>query len=239
MNKKQITCLLSKITLASSILVLTACNDEPVKTEAAEVQLNSMEAKVSYIIGYSLAEQLGDANMELSEEAVVQAMADVKSGADYLLTPEQMQEAGTTFQNMQREIGLAKAAKENIDLGKAWLIENAKREGVVTTASGLQYEVMREGKGEQATAEDIVTVHYHGTLLDGTVFDSSIESDEPVDFPVTEVIPGWTEALQLMHVGDKWKVAIPHTLAYPNGTRTIPSGSTLLFEIELLHIQSK
>jgi FKBP-type peptidyl-prolyl cis-trans isomerase FklB len=125
------------------------------------------------------------------------------------------------------------------DAGEAFLAENAKKEGVKTTASGLQYKVIKSGTGESPKPTDTVKVHYHGTLIDGTVFDSSVQRGEPISFPVTGVIPGWVEALQLMKVGDKWQLFIPAKLAY--GARSpsplIGPNSTLIFEVELLGIE--
>ena len=123
--------------------------------------------------------------------------------------------------------------------GEAFLAENAKKDGVKTTASGLQYKVIKSGVGDSPKATDTVKVHYQGTLIDGTIFDSSIQRGQPISFPVNAVIPGWTEALQLMKVGDKWQLVIPARLAYgdqsPGGV--IPANSVLIFEVELLGIE--
>ncbi len=123
--------------------------------------------------------------------------------------------------------------------GEAFLAANAKKEGVLTTASGLQYKVIKSGNGESPKLSDTVKVHYHGTLIDGTVFDSSVQRGQPVSFPVGGVIPGWVEALQLMKVGDKWQLFIPAKLAYgdQSPSPTIPPNSVLIFEVELLDIQ--
>jgi FKBP-type peptidyl-prolyl cis-trans isomerase len=131
-----------------------------------------------------------------------------------------------------------KEGQLNLETGNAFLEENKSREGVNTTASGLQYEVISEGDGPKPSADDRVRVHYHGTLIDGTVFDSSVERGEPAVFGVGQVIPGWTEALQLMPVGSKWKIYVPSNLAY--GERgagaDIGPNTTLIFEVELLEI---
>jgi FKBP-type peptidyl-prolyl cis-trans isomerase FklB len=123
--------------------------------------------------------------------------------------------------------------------GEAFLAENAKKEGVTTTASGLQYKVLKSGMGESPKVSDTVKVHYQGTLIDGTIFDSSIQRGEPISFPVNAVIPGWTEALQLMKVGDKWQLFIPARLAYGDQSPSpaIPANSVLIFEVELLGIE--
>lgn len=132
----------------------------------------------------------------------------------------------------------SKAAKENIAKGSAFLAENAKREGVVQTLSGLQYEVLTKGENtEHPSATSNVTVHYHGTLIDGTVFDSSVERGQTIDFPLNRVIPGWTEGVQLMSVGDKFRFYIPSQLAYGNrSTGKIEGGSVLIFDVELFAI---
>jgi FKBP-type peptidyl-prolyl cis-trans isomerase FklB len=123
--------------------------------------------------------------------------------------------------------------------GEAFLAENAKKEGVKTTASGLQYKVLKSGTGESPKLTDTVKVHYQGTLIDGTIFDSSIQRGQPISFPVGGVIPGWVEALQMMKVGDKWQLFIPANLAYGENSPTpaIPPNSVLIFEVELLGIE--
>ena len=131
-----------------------------------------------------------------------------------------------------------KASQENIIKGNTFLLENEQKEGVITTLSGLQYEVMHKGDAiEHPKATDTVTVHYHGTLIDGTVFDSSVERGQSIDFPLNRVIPGWTEGVQLMSIGDKFRFFVPSTLAYGNRTAgKIQGGSVLIFEVELLAV---
>ncbi|ABI39875.1 peptidylprolyl isomerase, FKBP-type [Shewanella sp. MR-4] len=131
-----------------------------------------------------------------------------------------------------------KAAQENIRLGNEFLAQNKTQEGVKTTASGLQYQVLKQGTGTvHPKASDTVTVHYHGTLIDGTVFDSSVERGEPIAFPLNRVIPGWTEGVQLMVEGDKYRFFIPSELAYGNrSTGKIGGGSVLIFDVELLKV---
>ena len=144
------------------------------------------------------------------------------------------------FTNLEKEMQAeaAKAGAENLKIGEAFLSENAKREGVTTTASGLQYEVIRKGAGDRPAASDRVEGHYPGTLIDGTVFDSSVERGVPATFGVTQVIPGWVEALQLMREGDKWRLYIPSALAYgENGAGgVIGPNMTLIFDVELLRV---
>ena len=144
------------------------------------------------------------------------------------------------FTNLEAEMQAknAQAAEENLRIGNAFLEENAKRDGIKVTASGLQYEVLKEGKGHSPKAEDRVEVHYTGKLIDGTVFDSSVERGVPATFGVTQVIPGWVEALQLMKEGDQWRVYIPANLAYgPNGAGgVIGPNMALIFDVELLRV---
>ena len=149
---------------------------------------------------------------------------------------ENAQAAEMAVRAAQQEMA-AKAAEENIKLGEEYLAENAKKEGVTVTDSGLQYEVLQEGTGKSPTATDQVKVHYHGTLIDGTVFDSSVERDEPVTFPLNRVIPGWTEGVQLMKEGAKFRFVIPAELAYgERSTGLITPNSTLIFDVELLEV---
>lgn len=141
----------------------------------------------------------------------------------------------------QKAIQEAQEAQQgdaNLEVGKKFLQENSTKDGVVTLESGLQYVILKEGNGPKPTTSDKVKCHYHGTLIDGTVFDSSVDRGEPIDFAVTGVIKGWTEALQLMPVGSKWKLFIPSDLAYGNRavSDNIPANSTLIFEVELLEI---
>ncbi|OAN18255.1 peptidylprolyl isomerase [Photobacterium jeanii] len=139
---------------------------------------------------------------------------------------------------MQRSLGNKKAAAENIEVGQAFLADNKQKEGVKETASGLQYQVLQEGTGTvHPKASDKVTVHYHGTLINGTVFDSSVERGEPIQFGLNQVIPGWTEGVQLMVEGEKTRFFIPSNLAYGNSAiGAIPPGSVLIFDVELLKI---
>jgi FKBP-type peptidyl-prolyl cis-trans isomerase FklB len=140
---------------------------------------------------------------------------------------------------MQTNSSAPSTSSVSSDPGAAFLAENAKKDGVTTTASGLQYKVIKSGTGESPKLSDTVKVHYQGTLIDGTVFDSSIQRGQPISFPVGRVIPGWVEALQLMKVGDKWQLFIPAKLAYGDQSPTpaIPPNSVLIFEVELLGIE--
>ncbi len=172
-------------------------------------------------------------NIDLLSEAFRQVL----KGDSTLFTPVEANEMVSNFFQKMGE----KVAQENLEAGNAFLEKNKAREGVTTTASGLQYEVITEGTGPKPVAEDMVRVHYHGTLIDGKVFDSSVERGEPAEFPVGGVIQGWVEALQLMPVGSKWKIYLPASLAY--GERgaggDIQPNSALVFEVELLEILPK
>ena len=200
----------------------------------------TIEERVSYGIGRQMGDQLASSPIAgLSIDAVLAGLADALNGADSAVAHEELNAAFTEMhQRMQAEE--AERGKALATEGEKFLAENALREGVHVTDSGLQYEIITEGSGEQPTLGSIVRTHYHGTLLDGTVFDSSVERDQPAEFPVSGVIAGWTEALQMMKVGAKWKLFIPYQLAY--GERgaggAIGPYTALVFEVELLDIIS-
>jgi FKBP-type peptidyl-prolyl cis-trans isomerase FklB len=191
---------------------------------------------VSYCVGMSVAGSLMQQNLEgISPQVLAEAIADAFAGKASLYTPEM---ANTIIQTYLENAGEAKFAL-NKEAGNAFLTENKGKEGIQITDSGLQYEVITEGAGEQPSATSSVTVHYHGMLIDGTVFDSSIERGQPATFGVNQVIPGWTEALQLMNKGAKYRLFIPENLAY--GAHPHPGGpinpySALIFDVELLEI---
>ena len=209
------------------------CNGQEMSTK--EVQLNNEIDSVSYSMGVNIAQNIKSQGMkELNVNALAMAFNDILNDQ----TPKM--DAATCnmvindyFQNLQTA-----RAEESKQAGSTFLDENKSRENVTTTESGLQYEVLVEGNGPKPEAEDEVTVHYHGTTLDGTVFDSSVNRGEPVNFPVNGVIQGWQEALQLMPVGSKWKLFIPSDLAYgPRGAgQSIGPNETLIFEVELISI---
>lgn len=171
----------------------------------------------------------------ISPETMAQAISDAFSGKQPQYTPEM---ANTIIQNYLQNAGEQKYA-QNKEVGEAFLHENKTKPGIHTTTSGLQYEIVTEGNGAKPTADQTVSVHYHGSLIDGTVFDSSIERGQPATFGVHQVIPGWTEALQLMNVGSKYRLYIPQELSY--GANPHPGGpikpfSALIFDVELLEI---
>jgi len=192
--------------------------------------------KVSYSLGLSIAANLQKSGVEnLDIAAFSKAVKNFYEGTPLDVTTE---EAGKIINEYFAELQ-SKQFEANIKAGKDFLAENAKKEGVVTLESGLQYEVIKEGTGAKPSATDEVKCHYHGTLIDGTIFDSSVERDEPAVFPVNGVIAGWVEALQLMNVGSKWKLFIPSELAYGErgAGQHIPPHTTLVFEVELLDIE--
>ena len=200
---------------------------------ATGTSLKSLADSASYAIGLSVAsfyKQQGVKNLNTS--MISRAINDVYSGKPTAMNEQQSQECMMRYMNPN----LAK----NIAAGEKFLAENKNKPGVKTTASGLQYEVVTQGTGPKPTATDTVVVNYRGTLIDGTEFDNSYKRGEPLSFPANRVIPGWTEALQLMPVGSKYKLYIPYQLAYGmNETGPIPGGSTLVFDVELLSIKGK
>jgi len=231
-----------KMTLGFGVLVLFgACTpQETVQADKPkEIDLTSEKAQLGYTIGSSMASQLQAGQMfsKLDVEALIAAIRDTAEGKDPRLTVEQMQQAQVNFQeSLQAE---AKALSDaNKTKGDEYLVEHAKKEGVLKTESGLQYEVLREGKGEALpTATDTVKVHYSGKLVDGTEFDSSYTRGEPTEFPVSGVIPGFSEGLQLMKAGGKYRFTIPSDQAYGvQGPPSIGPNQVLVFEVELIEI---
>ena len=211
-------------------IVLSSCsNDATDKTPETEME------KVSYSLGVNVATGVKAQGLDtIDANAVAKAFKDVFEGNDLDISEE---ESMQVLQDYFGKLAAEKSAQAG-EAGSEYLTKNGAKEGVITTESGLQYEVMTQGSGAKPTADDQVTVHYHGMLTDGTVFDSSVDRGEPAQFGVTQVIPGWIEALQLMSVGDKWKLTIPSALAY--GDRgaggLIGPGATLVFEVELIGI---
>ncbi|HTF95359.1 MAG TPA: FKBP-type peptidyl-prolyl cis-trans isomerase [Cellvibrio sp.] len=198
----------------------------------------SVEELVSYGIGRQMGQQLADNPFDgVSPAAVAQGLLDALNGVEMPYSNEQMQAAFGEI-NTRMQAKEAEQSKTLAAAGEAFLAENAKKPGITVTASGLQYEVITQGDGAIPTKTSKVKTHYHGTLIDGTVFDSSVNRGQPIDFPVNGVIAGWTEALQLMPVGSKWRLYVPQQLAY--GERgagaSIKPYSALIFDVELIDI---
>jgi len=214
-------------------LVLSGCDSKP------KVELESAAQKASYGIGLNMGKSLAQEGIDdLDPKAVALGIEDAVGKKDQKLTDQQLTEAFAALQKRAEE-KMAKVSEDNAKAGKKFLEENGKKPGVITTASGLQYEVVKKADGPQPKPTDVVTVHYEGKLVDGTVFDSSIKRGTPIDLPVNGVIPGWVEALQLMHVGEKIKLYIPAELAYgaQSPSPAIPANSVLVFDLELLGIK--
>ncbi|MGI9294262.1 MAG: FKBP-type peptidyl-prolyl cis-trans isomerase [Pseudomonadales bacterium] len=245
--------LIQGFTALVALLAIIACqpqhNTEADPKESAEEgstaaaggpALDTLIQKVSYSIGVNFGTQFATQEIDIDVDAFMAGMNTGRAGEKPLLSQEQVVEAMQTFEGQQREkmeIKQNQLGEKNKQEGEAFLAENATKDGVVTTDSGLQYKVITEGSGKKPAADDTVKVHYHGTLINDKVFDSSVDRGEPVEFGVGQVIPGWTEALQLMPIGSKWEVYIPSDLAYgPGGRQGIEPNSTLIFEVELLEI---
>jgi FKBP-type peptidyl-prolyl cis-trans isomerase FklB len=191
--------------------------------------------ELSYSLGVSVAYNLKEQGFKVdSIEDFSKALYDVLNGNQLAISQEKI---GKLVNDYFKELQ-AKHSEEKIDEGKKFLAENAKKEGVVSLPSGLQYEIINKGTGDKPKLTDKVTTHYHGTLINGTVFDSSVKRGQPASFPVNGVIKGWTEALQLMPVGSKWKLFVPSELAYgeQGAGQAIGPHTTLVFEVELLAI---
>lgn len=227
--------------LLGATALMVGCNQAEPENEPAK--LETLEEKVNYVFGTNLAENLAQGGVTIEPDAFAQALRDKRDGVEPRLSEEEMREVMQTFQEQEmarREAEQKEAAETNKQEAEAFFAENAKAEGVSQTDSGLQYKVLEEGDGAKPGADDTVTVHYRGRLLDGTEFDSSYERDQPATFALNSVIAGWTEALQLMSEGSKYELYIPSDLAYgPGGNGPIPPNAALIFEVELLEIDDQ
>ena len=203
----------------------------------SEVNLSTDETRVSYGIGRQLGDQLRDNPPPgVNLDAILAGLTDAFGGQPSRVSQEEMAASFKVIRDIMQSEAAAKA-EAAAGAGKQYLDENAKRDGVTTLDSGLQYEVITAGDGAQPTRDSSVRTHYHGMLVDGTVFDSSYERGESVEFPVGGVIAGWTEALQLMKAGSKWRLHVPSELAYgAQGIGSIPPHSVLVFDVELLDV---
>jgi FKBP-type peptidyl-prolyl cis-trans isomerase FklB len=221
------------------IVGLTGCQNGNEKQVKLETQMD----KVSYSIGLNIGNNMKRDSIKINPEALVRGILDASAdSAARLMTPAQIQETMAAFQQE-----LQKKQEENTRLagekckveGAAFLAANAKKPGVVTLPSGLQYRVITQGTGRKPSASSTVTTHYVGRLVDGTEFDSSIKRGQPATFPVNGVIKGWTEALQMMPIGSKWELVVPASLGYGEAGAggVIPPNAVLIFEVELISIQ--
>lgn len=224
--------LLGAAFLLMSLLPATA--QEPKKPE-------SLKERISYAYGLTIARQLSERGIEIDLARFSEAIEAVLSKSEPLLSEAEVEAAFSENQRLLDAKNATGADKETLEAGEAFLATTAKKEGVKATPSGLLYEVIKEGDGPKPSATDEVTVHYHGTLIDGKVFDSSVERGEPTSFPLNRVIPGWTEGVQLMPKGSKFRFYIPYHLAYGDrgAGADIKPYSALIFEVELIEIAAK
>jgi FKBP-type peptidyl-prolyl cis-trans isomerase len=232
------------------VVALQACNEQTSSTDSAAaeapaaVTLETAEQRLSYGIAYGMGKRMIADGVPMDADAFSAGIHDALGGAEPRMTKEEITAEMQAFQQKaaaEQEAAQAAQGEANEVAAKAFLAENAAREGVVVTESGLQYEILEAGEGALPGAEDTVEVHYRGTLVDGTEFDSSYSRGQTVSFGVGQVIAGWTEALQLMPVGSKWKLAIPPELGYGAGGagQLIGPNAALIFEVELVSIASK
>ena len=223
------------IVLAIAICLLSTA----IFAEEKPPQLKDLKDKASYAFGLNIGLNIRRQNVEINPDVFMAGLKDAIAGRKPLLTEQEVRETMAAFEkDMQQK--QTEQAQKNSAAGDKFLAENKTKEGVKTTASGLQYKALKEGNGTQPKMSDTVTVNYRGTLVDGTEFDSSFKRNQPATFPITGVIKGWTEALQLMKVGSKYQLFVPASLAY--GDRSpgaqIPPGSVLIFEVELLDVKT-
>ena len=252
---------ISQLFIFGFAIILSSCSNNSTdksveKNKTPETEIEKLSYSIGVMEAQSLKSKLTQFELDTISDAnaIAKAFIDVLEGNDLDISAEEsmkiineylqkVQEAALSPEERAKMEADTKLASEKRELskieGSKYLAENGAKEGVTTTESGLQYEVMNSGNGEKPTAEDQVTVHYHGMLTNGTVFDSSVDRGEPAQFGVTQVIAGWTEALQLMSIGDKWKLTIPPSLAYGDkgAGGLIGPGETLVFEVELLSIK--
>ncbi len=220
------------------VALLVVCGFAAASLHAQSVDLSDEEEQISYSIGVNIAQNLTDQGLtaEIDVDAFMAGVRDALTN-DVQMSEDDMMMALMSFQQrlMSQQQAATEAARAE---GESFLAENAQRDGVVTTDSGLQYEVLERGTGGQSpSASDVVVAHYEGRFLDGSVFDSSIARGQPAEFMLNQVIPGWTEGLQLMQAGDTYRLFIPSALAYgPGGSGPIPPHATLIFDVELIEV---
>jgi len=220
---------------------LAGCAPEEASS-ASELKLDTPKNRISYTIGVNIGQDFKTQNMDVDPDLLLLGLKDTLSGKELQLTEEEMVQE---IQNFQEEMQAKMTAEmeqksgENKASGEAFLAENAKQEGVVVTESGLQYKILEPGQGDSPGPADVATVHYRGTLIDGTQFDSSYDRGQPATFPVGGVIAGWSEALQMMKPGAKWQLFIPAELAYGErgAGQVIGPNAALLFDVELISVE--
>jgi FKBP-type peptidyl-prolyl cis-trans isomerase FklB len=229
---------MKRLSLVAAFCVASLTRLVAADAPAADTAGWTNEQKASYLIGQNMGKRLKPFAGDLDANLIAKAIQDVLAGKPSAVPAAEEQAVMQAFQeSMQGKE--AKRAESRVADNKKWLDDNGKKDGVTTTASGLQYQVLAKGTGKQAAMGKTVTVHYVGTMLDGTTFDSSVDRGEPADFPLNPggLIQGWLEALPLMKEGDKWKLFIPSDLAYgPQGNQGIPPNSLLIFEVELIKV---
>jgi FKBP-type peptidyl-prolyl cis-trans isomerase FklB len=223
------------------LVFVVGCAAEEAKA-VPELKLDTPKSRISYTIGVNIGQDFKSQKMDVDADVLLMGLKDSMAGKELRLTDEEMVSEIQTFQQeMQAKMAaeMEGLVAKNLAEGKAFLAENAKQEGVVVTETGLQYKILEPGEGDSPEAADVATVHYRGTLIDGTQFDSSYDRGQPATFPVGGVIAGWTEALQLMKPGAKWQLVIPSELAYGErgAGQDIGPNATLLFDVELISVE--
>ena len=219
--------------IAAISLGFTACNNVGCN---GSIAVTTDADSVSYAIGMAMGQGMKPQFPELNTQVLAKGIQDAYADAEGTLFANEQEANAYVQQYMMKQAKIQ--GEKNLEEGENFLAENAKKSGVTTLESGLQYEILKEGNGTKPGLEDKVSCHYHGTLINGSVFDSSVERGQPASFPVNGVIKGWTEALQLMPAGSKWKLYVPSALAYGErgAGRDIGPNSTLIFDVELLEI---
>lgn len=213
------------------MLILTSLSAQ------ADTEIKTEKQRLSYAMGVSFASNIASRNIDIDIPIFLQAVEDMLSNNDLKLSIDQMKDVLARYRD-NLDDKLSQVIANNKRIGRAFLAKNKKEEGIIESTSGLQYKIIRAGKGKNPTVNNSVTIHYKGTLVDGAVFDSSYDRNEPITIPLTQVIKGWQEAVPMMKTGAKWQIYIPSELAYGDraaGQLIVP-GSTLIFEIELISI---
>jgi FKBP-type peptidyl-prolyl cis-trans isomerase FkpA/FKBP-type peptidyl-prolyl cis-trans isomerase FklB len=217
--------------LLAAVVGMVACEKK--------AKLDTDVQKASYGIGTQIGNNMKQQNIDIDSTALAAGLSDALAGKDLKLKPEEIQQALMKLQEMAVK-KQAEVAEKNKKEGQAFLEKNKAESGIKTTNTGLQYQVLKEGNGPTPTEKDVVTAHYEGKLVNGQKFDSSYDRNQPADFPVTGVIPGWTEALKMMKVGSKFKLFVPPELGYGASPRPgIPPNSVLVFDVELIGIKNE